>query len=316
MKRTLALFGVLALCGAAWGATQPLSIIAVSEGYRHFGILFWQATIGAILLCAITLARKKPLAFGREYQSLYLIIALLGSVLPGYASYSAAVHLPSGVLSILLSTIPMFAFPIALALGNDSFRWRRLLGLTLGLIGVGLLVLPDTSLPDASKAIWIPIALLSSMFYAIEGNVVASQGTRGLDAVQTLFGASLVAAMITFPLAIFSGHWINPLKVWGAPDVAIVTSSVFHALAYSGYVWLVAQAGSVFAVQVSYLVTLFGVIAAMLVLGEAYSPYFWMALVLMLAGLFFVQPRPRGVLAPVWTIGQTSSGSSPEGQKN
>lgn len=36
------LFLALILMGAGWGATQPLSKIAVSEGYRHFGIIVWQ----------------------------------------------------------------------------------------------------------------------------------------------------------------------------------------------------------------------------------------------------------------------------------
>jgi drug/metabolite transporter (DMT)-like permease len=37
---------------------------------------------------------------------------------------------------------------------------------------------------------------------------------------------------------------------------------------YAGYVWLVGRAGAVFAAQVAYLVTLFGVFWAMLILGE------------------------------------------------
>jgi drug/metabolite transporter (DMT)-like permease len=55
----------------------------------------------------------------------------------------------------------------------------------------------------------------------------------------------------------------------------------------------VGRAGPVFAAQVSYLVTLFGVTWAMLFLGEGYSALVLAALALMLAGLALVQPRPR-----------------------
>jgi drug/metabolite transporter (DMT)-like permease len=296
---------VLILAGAAWGATQPLSKTAVSEGYRHFGILFWQLGIGALVLGALCLLRGTPLRWQKRDLMLYAIIALIGSVLPGISSYSAAVHLPSGVLSILLSTIPMLAFPIALAMGHETFRWRRLAGLSLGFCGICLLILPKASLPDTVVILWVFVALISSLFYALEGNVVARMGTNELDAVQVLCGASVVGTVITLPLAILSGQFIDPRFPWGAPDQAIVASSLLHAAAYTGYVWLVGRAGPVFAVQVSYLVTLFGVTWAMLFLGESYSPYFWAALAVMLAGLALIQPRPKATLVPPVQPGET-----------
>ena len=57
--------------------------------------------------------------------------------------------------------------------------------------------------------------------------------------------------------------------------------------------WLVGRAGAVFGGQVAYLVTGFGVVWSMLLLGERYSGWVWAALALMLAGLALVQPRTR-----------------------
>ncbi|SHH82786.1 DMT family transporter [Marivita hallyeonensis] len=297
MSRLLPLV-VLILAGAAWGATQPLSKVAVSEGYRPLGILFWQLSIGVLALGAVTLMRGKRLRFEPRDMRLYVLIALIGTLFPGIASYSAAVHLPSGVLSILLSSIPMFAFPIALVMGLDSFSWRRLTGLSLGFIGISLLVVPEASLPETVVTIWIFVALFSSLCYALEGNVVAKLGRNGLDPVQVLCGASLVGAVMALPLALVSGQWIAPHVAWGAPDTAILASSLLHAAAYSSYVWLVGRAGPVFTAQISYLVTLFGVTWAMLFLGENYSRFFWAALAIMLTGLALVQPRPKAALVP------------------
>lgn len=304
MTRALPLI-VLILSGAAWGATQPLAKTAVSEGYRHFGILFWQLGLcGAVLggLCAL---RGKSLPLSRRDLALYLVLALIGSVLPGISSYSAAVHLPSGVLSILLSSVPMLAFPIALCLGLERFRWRRLAGLSLGFAGICLLILPEASLPASVPTLWVFVALISSLFYALESNVVARWGLGDLDAVQALCGASLLGAVISLPLAILSGQFIDPRGPWGAPDHAIIASALLHAGAYTGYVWLVGRAGPVFTVQVSYFVTLFGVTWALLFLGESYSPYFWAALAVMLAGLALVQPRAKAVLVPAPQSGHT-----------
>ena len=61
-----------------------------------------------------------------------VVIALVGTVLPNSACpIEAARYLPAGVMSILLSMVPMFAFPIALGLGTDSFSAARLAGLVL-----------------------------------------------------------------------------------------------------------------------------------------------------------------------------------------
>jgi drug/metabolite transporter (DMT)-like permease len=282
---------ILVLCGAAWGLGQPFAKIAVSDGYRHFGIIFWQFAIGAALLGAINAARGRPIPREPRHLLFYMIIALIGTLLPNSASYTAAIHLPSGILSIVLSLVPMLAFPIALAWGMDRFSVLRLVGLLLGLCAIVLIAAPEASLPDRSMVWWLPLALVAPLFYAVEGNFVARFGTEGLDAVQVLLGASLVGLVLAGPLAVMTGQFISPLPPWGAPDLAIIGASVTHALAYTGYVWLVTRAGSVFAAQISYLVTGFGILWAKLFLGETYSPWVWAALVLMMTGLFLVQPR-------------------------
>ena len=70
----------------------------------------------------------------------------------------ALIHLPAGVHSVLMSLVPMAAFPIALALGLERFSPRRLLGLLTGLGGVLLLVLPDASLPESTQLIWVSMS--------------------------------------------------------------------------------------------------------------------------------------------------------------
>jgi drug/metabolite transporter (DMT)-like permease len=144
---------------------------------------------------------------------------------------------------------------------------------------------------------WLPIALIAPFFYAVEGNYVAKWGTAGCGAIEVLLGASIVGAVIALPLALISGQWIDPLVGFGTPEAALVASSVIHALAYTGYVWVIGRAGAVFAAQVAYLVTGTGVLWAIGLLGESYSAWVWLALAAMMAGLFLVQPRPRDAIA-------------------
>ena len=294
-REAAGLFAALVVIGALWGITQPFAVIAVSEGYRHAGIIFWQFALGAVILGLVLVLRprRRPIPLGPREVAVFGVIALIGTLLPGMASYTAAVHLPSGILSIVLSTVPMLAFPIALAWGMDRFSAARLAGLCLGFAAMCLIALPEASLPEPSMALWLPMALVAPAFYALEGNVVQRWGTARLDPVETLFGAAIVGTGLSAPLALSLGEWISPLPPWRAPDLAILGSATAHAIAYSGYVWLVGRAGAVFAAQVSYLVTGFGIVWAKLILAEAYSSWVWAALVLILAGLALVQPRPR-----------------------
>lgn len=302
--RQIAFYTVmLALLGAGWGLTQPLTKIAVSTGYQHFGLIFWQLVIGVLVLGPVCLLRGARLPLSARHLRLYLIIAVIGTLLPNTASYQAAVHLPSGVLSLLLSMVPMFAFPIALTLGLDSFSPRRFAGLMLGLLGVSLIILPSAEFSMDLPVFWVGIALISGLCYAVEGNYVAKWGTEGLDALQVLFGASVVGTLLALPVALASGQFIDPRPPLDAAQWALVGSSVIHVLVYAGYVWLVGQAGPIFAVQVSYLVTAFGLIWAKLILAEAYAPALWLALLAMFAGMYLVQPRPKAALAGNAAIG-------------
>ena len=244
--------------GAGWGATQPLAKIAVSEGYRHIGLVFWQLAIGALVMGAIQTVRGRRLTISRSAVQVYVVIAMIGTVLPNSASYEAARHLPAGVISILLSLVPLFAFPFAILMGNERFQWVRFGGLALGLFGVLLIVGPEASLPERAAIVFIPLALIAPMFYGLEGNVVARWGTAGLDPVEVLYGASVFGALIALPLALASGQFIDPRGPWGQPDYAQMLSSVIHVLVYTADVWMVGRAGTVIAVQVSSLVTGFG----------------------------------------------------------
>ena len=289
----LRLIGVLILLGVGWGSTQALGKMAVSSGYQHFGLIFWQATIGVVVLGALNLVRRGHFSLSRAGLRFAFIIACIGTLIPNSTFYISVAHLPSGVMSILISTIPMLSLPMALALGMDRLHPLRLLGLLCGFIGVALIALPQSSLPTPEMAAWLPLAMVGPVFYALEGNYVAKWGMGGLDAVQAMFWASLLAALLALPLALGMGQWIDPRPPYGQPELALMASSAIHALMYAAYIWLAAKAGAVFATQTSYVVTISGVLWAILLLDEQFSAWVWAAMAVMLVGLFLVQPHQR-----------------------
>ncbi len=289
----LALTLILICLGAGWGMTIPLIKIIVEAGYPPLAIVFWQFVIISFLLAALIARRGTWPPVGRVPLLVWLFIALVGTLIPNAASYRATLFLPAGVMAIIIASVPMFALPIALLLGTDRLSFVRLLGLCAGLAGVALIALPEASLPDRSMAAFLPLALIAPFCYAVEANVVGKWGTGPLDPVQVLFGASVLGAVLTLPLALATGQWAAPQTPYDVADVTLVVTGLIHGAVYTAYVWLVGRAGAVFAGQVAYLVTGFGVIWSILLLGERYSGWVWAALLLMLAGLALVQPRER-----------------------
>ncbi len=80
--------------------------------------------------------------------------------------------------------------------------------------------------------------------------------------------------------------------VFTSAEQAIFGLSVIHAAAYAGYIWLVGKVGPVFSSQVAYIVTVTAMFLSAIFLDEGYSPYTFVSLALMIAGMVLVQP-PR-----------------------
>ena len=294
LPRMVAFVAVLVALGAGWGLSVPLSKIAVMAGHRDFGIIFWQSLIGAVLLLPLV-ALRGGLPLHRRALALYAFVSVVGTLAPNYAGFTAQRFLPAGVAALCLALIPMTALPIALLLRTDHASPGRLLGLLAGALGVALIVLPGSALPDRSMAPWVLLALAATVFYGLEGNGIVRFGPTGLGAVQMVAGAAVLTVLVAGPLAVARGVFINPLRPWTPAEFAVAAGGLLNVGSYVGYLWLVGQTGAVFASQVSYLVTGFGVFWAMVLLGERFSPWFWAAAAVIFVGLALVQPRRDAV---------------------
>lgn len=285
---------MLVAAGAAWGLTTPLMSIAVSTGFQPLGLIVWQNLIMAALLALLLRLMRLPLVPRAADLPLIAIVALFGTALPGYFSFLTAAMLPAGMRSVILSAVPMFVLPMAVAFGFERPEARRALGILLGALALALLARPGASASEAGTAA-VLLALIAPLSYAVEATCLAMRGGAGLHPFQLLFGAALVCLAGALPLGWASGQLVSLGDAGGAAEQAVLVSGLLNAAAYSAYVWLVGQAGAVFASQIAYLVTGSGVLWSMLLLGERYGAALWAALALMLAGLALVQPRPRPV---------------------
>ncbi len=290
LHRPAILWLALFVIGLGWGITGPFSKLAVSTGNHPIGVTFWNTVIGAAVLTTALLLSGRRLPLGRRHLVFFLICGFLGTALPNSLSYTAYRHLPVGVISIVIALVPMATLLLALPLGIERPDPRRLAGLGMGAVAVGLIVLPDASLPEPGQAAWVALPVIVSLAYAAENIYIATARPAGVDALTILCGLFWGALILLTPLVLASGAWFDITRL-GPPEQAIIAISVLHIGAYFGFIWLIGQAGPVFASQVGYVVTASGVILGMLIYAERHSPWIWAALALMFGGLALVKPK-------------------------
>ena len=286
------LFLPLIVMGAAWGLTIPLLKISISTGYNAVGLIFWQILFAGSIAFILSLPKLRKIKLNKRRLILFGWVAAFGSLVPGMISITAVEHLPAGVMAITIAMVPIFIMPIAIATGHEIFQPTRALGVLMGALAIFLLIGPDTSLPDPTKAIFVLLALVSPFCYAIEDNFIAYFGLDEMTPLEAVLGSSVLGLILISSYIFFQGGFI-PLweNGWDNADVAVVVAGMMHGVAYSGYIWMIGKAGPVFAGLVAYLVTIFGVVWSIILLGEAYSGYIWSAFLCMLIGMYLVRPR-------------------------
>lgn len=276
--------------GTAWGSTQLLAKIGMEAGHHPIGVTFFQAVIG-LAICGLAVrltGRRLPLS--RRHVAFYVACGLLGTALPSALSFEGIRHLPVGVQSIVLSTVPMMTMLLALPLGLERAEAPRVAGLMLGLLAVLLLVGPEASLPDPAQAPWVALPVLVALSYSAENVIIARWRPADIDAVETMCGLLIAATVMVVPVMLATDA-VPDLTHAGWREAALFVCALLNVGCYLGFVWLIAAGGAVFAAQVAYVVTGAGVALGMIVLGERHSPYVWAALALLFAGLALVRPR-------------------------
>ena len=185
-----------------------------------------------------------------------------------------AVMGPTG--SLLAAAAGLFALVVPLsalftviffALARIERATRRSLGgAAIGMLGVGVAMAPGAALPDPALLPWAAIMVLSPVCYAASNLFSVKFAVRGTpplaQAAGTLVLAAVGAALVAWPL----GHLSLPQSGW--VWALLVAQGVLTALAYLFYFRLLVHAGGVFTSQISYVVTLTGLLWGFLLFAE------------------------------------------------
>jgi len=283
----------LLVMGTAWGLSFSLGKIAVENGAKPFGVAQFQVMFAGIVLLFITVIRRKSILCMKDKLGFIFCVAMLGAAVPGVLFYCAAPHVPAGVLSITVALIPLMTYGFSIPLKLETFSVVRVVGLVFGVIAIGLIALPENSLPDPAALPWILIACISALCYAVENIILGFKSALTVGPIRLAMGMNLMAAVTLLPVTILTDSFFSPSFPLQTVDYAVIGLGLITVVAYTMFVLSIALFGSVFSSQVGYIVTLTGVFWGMFIFGESPSVWIWLSLCAMIIGLALVTPKKK-----------------------
>ena len=284
-------FLILIILGLGWGLSFTLGKIAITAGGTPIGLTFWQSLFSGLILLAYVFFRHGKIIIPKIMFLPIVIITFLSVVIPNIIFYACIGHLDAGVLSISVSVIPLFTYLIALGLRMDKLKVRRVVGLITGFCALLILILPENSLPDKRDIPWVLLALNCALCYALENIYIDRLALQNFGPIRLVCAVSFVSAIITFLLSLVMDQFfiLQPTNLY--LFISTLGLGFISATAYSIFIYLIGRAGSVFSSQVGYLVTFFGVVWGIIILGESHSVFVWISLAMIMMGIFLVQPK-------------------------
>ncbi|MEM6384442.1 MAG: DMT family transporter [Pseudomonadota bacterium] len=285
------LWVVLLGIGLAWGLSAPIGKHAVSSGHHALVVAFWNVATAALSVTAIAAVTKRRLVLTAATVRFFLVCGLLGRAAPITLAYIAFDRLPVGIVVILISTTPLLTLLTAALVKIDALDTRKLSGLLFGLIAVSAILMPGTGGDIGASPALLLVPLIIALSYALEGTFIKSQKPDALDPIGMVLGSTWAAVLMLLPIALFRTDWFIFSSLTSV-ELAVVGGAVLHLFGYLAFVWLIGQAGPVFTSQVGYIVTVAGVGFGVAFYGETYPISVWLALILLIAGLTLVRPRP------------------------
>lgn len=277
--------------GVIWGSAF-MSIAVALEGYPPIWTAALRVALGAGAILMIGALIGQPLsAIARAPKGwqFTLAIGLVTATVPMLLLTWGIQHVPSAFAGIAMGAVPLLILPLAFVFSPDEgIGPRRIAGVTLGFIGIAILVGPG-AFGDAN-----PLAQLACVG-AASCYAVGSITTRRAPKMPPLAfagGTLLVGAVALIPLAwIVEGPpALAPLR----PTLALIYLGLFPTgLAALIRLRVITTAGSVFMSQTSYMVPVWAAIFGVALLEETLPPRILVALALILAGIAISQSRKR-----------------------
>ena len=269
----------LGVLGAIWGASFMFQRVAAPE-FGALALAELRLALGALVLLPF-LWRARQLFPLRVWPMLALLGAINSAVPFALFAY-AAQRAPAGIGAICNSMAVLFTALIAFLFYGEKIGLRR--ALFAGFAGV--VVLASAKTAGASIGLAVAAGTGAALLYGIGANLIRSR-LVGLPPIAVAAVTLSCASLELLPFALT--HWPEVMPSTRAWLSTLALGAICTGAAYAIYYRLIVRIGAARAVTVTYLVPLFAVAWAWLLLGEPLTMPMAIAATLILGSVAFSQ---------------------------
>jgi drug/metabolite transporter (DMT)-like permease len=216
-------------------------------------------------------------------QLFWLVIVGLTGYLGAYLFMGLSqTHVSSSVAGILASLNPMFTFVLGLIFFKQSFRWKNLWGILLGLFGCGLLLFTGKGHEGWRIEHYTFFMIISVFISAITINIIQIhlKGLASIHIAAGSFGILILPALIIFLTCTDTYSPLHNPGLLHCLLALVCLGLVSTVLGSLMYYHLIARKGALYTSTVTYIIPLMAIVWGLLD-GESIA---WNAI----AGFIFI----------------------------
>ncbi|MEM8802146.1 MAG: response regulator [Pseudomonadota bacterium] len=282
---------LLALVAATAGLTPALSRMAASFGSNPVGMAVWVDVFAASICLVVATARGTLPKIGRSDLLFFVIWAFLVGIVQHVTVFIFAERLEATYLTMVMALDSLIVFCFVAMMKLEKTTLRRIIGLFVGIAGIGIGLYSRLEGDGGGGTVWLVGALIIPFFFAIETIAVAAKRPAHIDPLEAIGLMFAFSILFAVPLAWLTNQWIMPNELLNALGFVIFMLALVSVTANVAFVYLLDLAGAVFASQVAYATAIAGIIWAMLLLDERLSLFAWVAIVMVVFGMYLVETK-------------------------
>ncbi len=277
-----------------WGSTWFVITLQIGTVPLLISV-FYRFALASLLLFLFCYFKEVPLHFSRNRHFILFLNGATSYFLSYYLVYEAAALLPSGINAVLFSTLTVFNMLNAAMVLKSPLTFRGLFGCTLGILGVGLIFLPDVLSFELRRETLIGAGLsILSAYVSSWGNIFSEMNLRrGLSPLQINTFSMGYGALACALLALFEGLPFSLEVSFSYLSSLIYLSTFGTIITFGCLLVLIDRLG---AYRASYPLLLVPLIA--LLISEIFEDFLWtlwsgLGILLIFVGNYYVMTVRR-----------------------
>jgi len=279
-----------------WGFAFGLIAMAL-EVFHPVALVWGRLTLGAMVMTCVLVYKRLSLPTDPVWLLRLLVLSVTGNVLPFVLIAWAEQHVASGEVGLLMALMPITTLVMGhYFLTHEKFTRQRMIGVFLGLAGVTLLLGDDWWIYGGELRLSGQlVTLLATFCYAANG--IYAKRLPPIDPVVLSAGSLSVGSIILLAPAIWIQDWSHSFVVPSAWFALFILGTMATGVATWVYFIVVGEVGPGFLSTINYLIPGVAFLVGIAVLGEAAGWPQYTALMLVLSGVWLIQPRQPKVHA-------------------